>query len=229
MRMYEVRCYICMLRSNVWWNDIILKSFTPTWVENFRMSKQTFQYLYTSLSTLQRHDTVMRQSISLEKRVAITLWCLAIPTEYRTIGHLFRVARSSVCEIVHEVCAAIVQQLLKVYIQFPEGEELDRVVLGFKRKFSIPQCVGAIDGSLIPICCPAGNRIDFYNRKGWYSVVLQGLVDANFDFLTLMLDGQEVFMMQEFLPTLHGMTKFVMRMYCQTRPNSFMVLVYHFT
>ena len=98
--------------------------------------------------------------------MAIALWCLATPTEYRTIGHLFGVARSSVCEIVHEVGAAIVQQLLKVYIKFPEDEELDHVVLRFKRKFGLPQCVGAIDGSHIPICEPACKHTDFYNRKG---------------------------------------------------------------
>ena len=215
-----------MLRSNIWWNDIVLKSFTPKdWLENFRMSKQTFWYL--CMSALQRHDTVMCQSISLEKRVAIALWCLATPTEYKTIGHLFGVARSSVCEVVHEVCAAIVQQLLKVYIKFPEGEELDPVVLGFKRKIAIRQCVGTIDGSHIPICGPAGNQTDFYNRKCWYSVV-QGLVDANYRFLDINIGWSGSIHDARILPTLHCMTKFVMRIYCQTRPNSFMVLVYHF-
>ena len=138
------------------------------------------------------------------------------PTEYKTIGHLFGVARSSVCEVVHEVCAAIVQQLLKVYIKFPEGEELDPVVLGFKRKIAIRQCVGTIDGSHIPICGPAGNHTDFYNRKGWYSVV-QGLVDANYRFLDINIGWSGSIHDARILPTLHCMTKFVMRIYCQTQ------------
>ena len=33
-------------RSDHWWNFIVLKTFTPQdWVENFRMSRQTFDYL----------------------------------------------------------------------------------------------------------------------------------------------------------------------------------------
>ncbi len=57
------------------------------------MSKGTFDYLCDKLrATIQRQDTQMRKAISLEKRVAITIWCLATPSEYRTIGHLFGIA-----------------------------------------------------------------------------------------------------------------------------------------
>lgn len=54
----------------------------------------------------------MHRSISVEQRVAITLWCLATPAEYRTVAHLFGVARSTVCEIVHETCETIVSNSL---------------------------------------------------------------------------------------------------------------------
>ena len=81
------------------------------------MSRQTFTYLCERLSpTLRRKDTIMRRCISVDQRVAITLWCLATPAEYRTVAHLFGVARSTVCEIVHEICNAIVSTLLNTYI-----------------------------------------------------------------------------------------------------------------
>ena len=148
------------------------------------MSKETFTYLCAKLSpTLHRDNTSMRQAVSVEKRVAIALWCLATPAEYRTIAHLFGVARSTVCEIVHETCQAIVTVLLHKYIKFPSGEQVDSAVDGFKTKWGVPQCVGAIDGSHIPISAPALNHTDYYNRKGWYSVVLQGLVDHSYRFL----------------------------------------------
>ena len=161
----------------------MLQTFTDRdWSEHFCTSRQTFTYLCEQLSTLRKKNTVMRQSLSVEKRVAITLWCLATPTEYRTISHLFGIARSTVCEIVHETCSAIVDRLLTKYITFPSGEQLDSIVDGFLTKWGVPQCVGAIDGCHIPIAAPVNNHTDYYNRKGWYSMILQGVADANYRF-----------------------------------------------
>lgn len=105
------------------------------------MSRETFMYLCDQLSfTL---NTVMRNSLSVEMR--------ATPTEYRTIGHLFGIARSTVCEIVHETCPAIVNRLIGT---FPRGEKLDCGVEGFLTKWRVPQCVGAIESSHNTNICP---------------------------------------------------------------------------
>ena len=109
----------------------------------------------------------MRRSISVERRVAITTWCLATPAEYRTVAHLFGVARSTVCKTVHTTCTAIAERLLSTYIKFPDGDILDSVVDNFMTKWGVPQCVGAIDGCHIPIAAPIDNHTDYYNSKGW--------------------------------------------------------------
>ena len=74
---------------------------------------------------------------------------MVTPCEYRTVAHLFGVARSTVCEIVQETCGAIVNNLMPTYIKFPQGDALKAVVEGFDRKWRFPQCVGAVDGSHI--------------------------------------------------------------------------------
>ena len=156
------------------------------WIENFRMRKATFIYLCQQLSTsLRRQDTVLRKAISVEKRVAVTLWCLATPCEYRTIAHLFGIARSSVCEIVQETCALIVSTLFRKYVRFPPGDKITELVDTFKSKWGVPQCAGAIDGCHIPVASPAMNRTDYYNRKGWYSIILQGVVDHSYRFIDI--------------------------------------------
>ena len=124
----------------------------------------------------------MRRSISVEHRVAITLWCLATPCEYRTVGHLFGVARCTVCVIVHDTCNAINSVFSKDFVCFPVESQLTEVIDGFKEKWGIIQCAGAIDGSHIPVSAPAGNHTDYYNRKGWYSIVIQAVVDHNYIF-----------------------------------------------
>jgi len=176
-------------RSDVWWNNVVLRTFTQQdWIDNFRMSKETFMYICNKLSPdLARTDTLMRTCLSVERRVAVTIWCLATPTEYRTIAHLFGIARSTVCEIVHETCRCIVDVLLKEYIKFSSSNRLSTVVEEFKTKWGVPQCFGAIDGCHIPISAPNLMHTDYYNRKGWYSMLIQGVVDANYRFLDVCI------------------------------------------
>ena len=168
-------------RSTHWWDYVVLTTFSDQdWIENFRVSKATFFYLCQQLKPLIKHsDTMLRKAISVEHRLAITLWCLATCGEYRSIGHLFGVARCTVCVIVHETCAAIVSKLLKQYVYFPQDEQLAAVIDGFKSKCGMIQCAGAIDGCHT-IKPPALNHTD--NRKGWCSKVLQGVVDHQYLF-----------------------------------------------
>ena len=165
----------------------MLQTFTQQdWVENFRMCKDTFLYICSKLApTVTRSDTVLRKSLSVERRVAVTLSCLATPTEYRTIAHLFVIAHSIVCEIVHKTCHCIVDVLLKDYIKFPYTDRLDRVVDQCKAKWGVPQCFGGVDGCHVPISAPSHLHTDFYNHQGWYSMLIQGLVDANYQFLKM--------------------------------------------
>ena len=52
------------------------------------------------------------KSLSFEWQVAVTLWCLAT-TEYLTIAHLFGIAHSTMCEIVHETCHCVEDVFMK--------------------------------------------------------------------------------------------------------------------
>ena len=123
--------------------------------------------------------------MSTERCVAITLWVLVTPAEYRSVAHQFGLARCTVCKIVNETCRAIIQKLLPLYIRFPTGSGLAGVVRGFKDKFGIPQCAGSIDGSHVPVTRPSMNHTDYYNRKGWYSMLVRAVVDHNYLFRDL--------------------------------------------
>ena len=100
------------------------------------MCRETFLYLCEQLrGDIEPEYTNMRNSISLEKRIAVTLWCLATTVEYRTIAHLFGISRSSVCLIVQNTCRAIVRRLMPAYIKFPSGDALEAVVHCFQQLF----------------------------------------------------------------------------------------------
>ena len=73
------------------------------------------------------------------------------------------------------------------YIKFPSGDDFDRVADEFKTKWGVPQCIGAVDGCHIPICAPNEQHTDYYNRKGWYSMIVEGLVDVHYCFLNVCI------------------------------------------
>lgn len=70
-------------------------------------------------------------------------------------------------------------------IRIPRGDAAADVVREFEVKWGFPQCFGAIDGSHIPVLSPKEFRADYYNRKGFYSMVLQGLVDHRYRFMNI--------------------------------------------
>ena len=154
---------------------------------NFRMSRSTFQYLCSKLAPRLQKKNLIREPISVELRVAVTLWRLGTNTEYRSIGHLFGVGLATVCIAVHEVCKAIVDVLLPQYIRFPTGNRVHDVVEGFSCKWGFPQCVGAIDGTHIPILAPKDNPLDYFNRKGYHSLLMQALVSHDYTFLDVYI------------------------------------------
>ena len=107
----------------------------------------------------------------------MTVWRLATNVDYRTLSELFGLGKSTVGEIVIETCNAIATHLLSQYVQIPEGERLREIVEGFESYWGFPQAAGAIDGTHIPILCPDESASDYYNRKGYYCVIMQAVVD----------------------------------------------------
>ena len=65
--------------------------------------------------------------------------------------------------------------------------EEDDTVEMFESKFNCPQCFGAIDGSHIPIIAPTDCPKDYYNRKGFHFILLQGIVNNSYCFTDILL------------------------------------------
>ncbi|XP_044307839.1 protein ANTAGONIST OF LIKE HETEROCHROMATIN PROTEIN 1-like isoform X1 [Varanus komodoensis] len=157
-----------------WWEKVVLPHWDdPLWRENFRMSRQTFMELCDMLRpVLERQTTNMRAPITVEKQLAIAVWKLATPDSYRSVAECFGVGRSTVSRIVIEVCQALYDVYHHVvHLTSPQG-----AMNGFAAK-GFPHCIGAIDAMHIPIIAPAHRATEYINSKGYYSMVLQALVD----------------------------------------------------
>jgi hypothetical protein len=144
-----------------------------------RMDVSTFEYLCTSLAPdLQRRDTSMRLAIPVQVKVAVSITRLATGNSMQVIADLYRIGLFSSQLAVSQFCCAIKKILLKKFINWPSPSTMDRYAQEFQELQQIPYVVGAVDGSHIPIVAPRLHAPDYYNRKGFHSVLLQGVVSA---------------------------------------------------
>ena len=178
----------CKPRPRVFWKSAIDGVFGGYWFrDNLRMHKDTFFMICDELKPhLSKKVTRLRRPISVDERVAVTLWRLATNVEYRTIACLFGLGTSTVGKIVLETCEVIVKVLLPKFVKFPSSElAIKEIVDGFENIWGFPQAVGAIDGTHIPILKPVDSPSDYYNRKSFYSIIIQGVVDFRGRFMDI--------------------------------------------
>ncbi|XP_053904772.1 uncharacterized protein LOC128848703 isoform X6 [Malaclemys terrapin pileata] len=161
--------------SRDWWDCIVLQVWDNSqWLQNFRMRKGTFMELCDLLSpALKRQNTRMRAALTVEKQVVIAPWKLATPDSYRSVGNQFGVGKSTVGAAVIQVANAIKDLLISRVVTL---RNVQVIVDGFAA-MGFPNCGGAIDGTHIPILSPEHQATEYINRKGYFSVLLQALVD----------------------------------------------------
>ncbi|KAE9533349.1 hypothetical protein AGLY_009252 [Aphis glycines] len=95
-------------------------------------------------------------------------------------SNIHGVSQPTVSRCLSQVCGALAS-LKNIYIKFPmTNEELATKKTDFRRKFNMPSIIGAIDCTHIRIKKVAGDYAQLYiNRKGFYSINVQVICDAN--------------------------------------------------
>lgn len=147
------------------------------WKAQFRISRATFSYLVEEIGpSIRRKRTNFRKPIEPNRRLAIALWWFSRSGEYRSIADIFGVGVATVCIVVRQVTTALLDRMYERYVSLPSGERLEETVQAFQDR-CYPQCAGAIGGTHIPISAPRDNPDDYFNQRGWHSVILQAVVD----------------------------------------------------
>ncbi|GFY46006.1 protein ALP1-like [Trichonephila inaurata madagascariensis] len=133
--------------------------------------------------SIERNNTSMREAIPAVERIALTLRYLATGETQSSLSYQFRIAQNTISGIIPAVCSAIYHHLGSE-IQVPESEnEWKMVAEEFWAKWNFPLCLGAMDGKHIRIKPPPHSGATYRNYKGFFSIVLLVVVDANLKFL----------------------------------------------
>lgn len=92
---------------------------------------------------------------------------------------------ATIREIVHDVCEKLWRFLKPIAMPNLDQTERRKIATEFFIKTQFPNCIGAVDGKHIRICQPHHSGSLFYNYKSFFSIVLLGIVDANYSFIAV--------------------------------------------
>ncbi|XP_071054141.1 uncharacterized protein [Onthophagus taurus] len=148
------------------------------------MDPTTFGELLVMITPLiEKQHTIMREAISPKQRLFATLRYLTSGLTYEGLKFETAIPAQTLGKIIIETCDAIIK-VLKKYIKLPQSENEWRAVSkDFETKWNFPLCLGPIDGKHIHIFKPPGTGSYYFNYKHSFSIVLMGIVNANYEFL----------------------------------------------
>lgn len=91
---------------------------------------------------------------------------------------MFGIAKSTAWSVVSRVVKWFIT-LSHNLIKWPAGNEVLLSLQKFEEKRGIPGVIGAIDCTHIKIRTPTENPEDYFNKKKYYSLIVQAVVNAD--------------------------------------------------
>ena len=132
----------------------------------------------------------MRKAISPAEKLARILRFLATGESQQSLSFAFRIGRSTVTKIISKTCEAIYDSLRETYLKVPQSQsDWINISTQFEDKWNFPNVVGSIDGKHIRIECPKNTGTLYHNYKGFFSLVLLAVCDANYVFTMFDVGG----------------------------------------
>ncbi|KAM4050637.1 uncharacterized protein ACNLHF_017683 [Anomaloglossus baeobatrachus] len=152
-----------------------LRKYCETCIAFCRLPINGFDDLLSLVrSEITHADTFMRQAISAEERLLVTLRYLATGESFASLHLQFRLGKTTISEIVKETFGAIWKILTPIVMPIPNMESWMNVAKNFDTVANFPNCLGAIDGKHIRIPQPPKSGSTFFNYKTIFLNSLNG-------------------------------------------------------
>jgi len=104
---------------------------------------------------------------------------------FRSLAFSYRISHNTIAGIIYDTCDAIWECLVEKHMPFPIAELLEKSANDYEQLWNFPNCVASVDGKHVPIKCPKLSGSRYFNYKGSFSVIRQGLVDVRNKFLSV--------------------------------------------
>jgi hypothetical protein len=95
------------------------------------------------------------------------------------------ISHNTISGIIDDTCDAIWECLVEKHLPFPTTQLLEKSAKYYENVWNFPNCFVSIYGMHVRIKCPKLSGSRYFNYRGFFSVILQGLVDARYKFLSV--------------------------------------------
>lgn len=162
--------------------------FTNTEFKNrFRFSKTSVDYLLELIEDDLHQLDGRGCPLSPRQQLMLTLRYYATGCFQTVAGDLFGVCQSTVFNVVHKVSRSIARLSRNIITMPSTFEQISYAKTSFFDMKGIPKTIGCIDGCHIPIISPGIDNAELYrNRKGFFSINVQGVCDAKSKFIDIV-------------------------------------------
>ena len=194
-RQFWTRAWILRRRQFGLYDQLMveLRREDPYSFKNFmRMSPEMFDEIFQRVrGRITKQYTWYRKLLEPCLKLAVTLRHLASGYRYADMKFGWRVPANTISVIVREVCKAIVDEYLDEVMTPPTTPEgWLQIAEQFLRRWNFPHSCGALDGKHVSCRCPNLSGSTYYNYKGFYSIVILALVDADYKFIWADVGGK---------------------------------------
>lgn len=153
---------------------------------HYRIELSTFNLLFDMVKEdLLKETTKFKKPIDACARLVLTLDLLIHGQTFRNLAMKYRVGETTARSIFHETVIVIWEKLQPIYMPVLDEAGFREVEKGFREKWQFPNCVGAVDGKHVRIRCPANSGSLYRNYKGFFSMVLMAICDADRNFIMI--------------------------------------------
>ncbi|XP_036144255.1 putative nuclease HARBI1 isoform X1 [Monomorium pharaonis] len=170
---------------------IIFRMHEKTFQSHFRLTRGSFEIVRRAIGPMlePKNKEGGHPNVPLEKAILSTIWLLSNQDSFREVSNLFDLSSSTTHKIFLNICGALCK-IVNEYLHWPNLAEFQNKKQQFNNlrgPNDFPDVVCAVDGMHIEIPAPNVDPKSYYNRKGFHSIILQGICDAKCQFIDIFI------------------------------------------
>ncbi|CAG2185824.1 HARBI1 [Mytilus edulis] len=151
----------------------------------YRFSRHSIMVISDLVRDDLQRGTRRNHALTVEQQVMVTPKILASGSFLQVVGDTLGLDKGTVSRVVQDTTAALCKRQNE-FVKWPRRDaEKNKIKAGNYRIGGFPNVIGAIDGTHIRIQAPTTDEASYVNRKGYHSINVQAVCDADGKFTNI--------------------------------------------